>query len=139
MPLRVTPAPQIDDEALRRVLALPQLEGLDLLTHVLRNPAVKSLAQCPNLVDLTLELRLVDADTVDAVLAQLPALPALRRLRLKGHERLDHGDRPNDADLLQLQSVPALKRLYLFATPAVTDAGIEALRAARPALIVTRV
>src|SRR5688572_10147457 len=71
---------------------LPQLQGLGLESYVLRHPIVKELSKYPNPVELTVELRLVAPDTVDAVLAQIIAMPGLRRLYLKGHEQLDHGN-----------------------------------------------
>jgi uncharacterized protein (TIGR02996 family) len=139
IPLLVRPAPQIDDEGLRSLLALPQLEGVDLEAHVLRNPVVKELATYSNIHDLTVEFRLVDSGTVDAMLYQVGAMRGLRRLHLKGHENIDYGNRPNDSDLLCLSSLPTLKRLYLADSPAVTDSGIEELQRALPSLIIRRV
>lgn len=138
VPLFVRPAPQIGDDALRQLLALPQLEGLDLESNVLRNPAVRELARFPNLVELHVQFRLVPPDTVDAVLAQLAGMPGLRRLHLHGHDRLDYGDRPNDHDLIALSPCPGLKRLHLSSSPAITDAGIAALQNARADLAITR-
>jgi uncharacterized protein (TIGR02996 family) len=137
IPLWACPAPQIQDDGLRRLLALPQLCGLDLQSYVLRNPVAKELAGYPKLRDLTVEFRLVDHETVDAVLDQIVAMPNLRRLHLKGHERPDHGTRPNDADLLRLGALSGLKRLYLWA-PWVSDGAIEAFRRVRPSVIVNR-
>ena len=136
VPLLVRPAPQIDDEGLRRVLELRPLQALELQTNILRLPSVRELARYPDLVELAVEFRLVAADTIDAVLAQIIAMPELRRLHLMGHERLDHGNRPNDADLPLLRAAPKLRRLRLSASPAVTERGIEELKSARPDVIV---
>lgn len=138
VPLLVCPAPQIDDDGLRRVLDLPQLQALELETNVLRHQSVKELARFGNLVELAVELRLVEPEKVDEVLAQIVAMPALRRLYLKGHERLDHGNRPNDGDLSLLKTARNLRRLCLSASPAITERGIEELRAARPDLKIVR-
>lgn len=137
-PLLVRPAPQIDDSGLERILGLPQLQGLMLQAHVLRNPSAQSLDQCAGLRDLTVEFRLVEAATVDAMLDRIAASADLRRLHLSGHDRVGYGDRPNDADLLRLRGLARLKRLYLSDTPAVTDKGIEELRRLCPSLIVAR-
>ena len=138
IPLLVRLAPQIGEDELRRVLELPQLQGLELESYVLRHPVVKELSRYPNLVELSVEFRLVAPDTIDAVLSQIIAMPGLRRVHLKGHERLDHGERPNDVDLAMLRAAPKLKRLRLSASPAVTEHGIADLRAARPDLSVVR-
>ena len=138
IPLLVRPAPQIGEDGLRRVLELPQLQGIELESYVLRHPVVKELSRYPNLVELSVEFRLVAPDTIDAVLAQIIAMPGLWRVHLKGHERRDHGERPNDADLAMLRAAPKLKRLRLFASPAVTERGVADLRAARPDLSVVR-
>jgi uncharacterized protein (TIGR02996 family) len=139
VPLLVQPAPQILDEGLRRIFALPQLEGLVLATRVLRSPVIAELAACAGVRDLTLELRLLDGVTVDAILDQAVRMPRLRRLHLEGHALLDHGDRPNDGDLLRLRSLPALKRIELTNCPAVSEAAIVELRRARPELSIHRI
>ena len=138
IPLLVRPAPQIGDVGLRRLLELAQLQGLDLLSNVLRNPVAKELARYPNIRDLTVQFRLVEDETVDALLDQIAAMPGLRRLHLQGHARIEYGTRPNDADLMQVRNLAGLKRLYLSDSPAVSDAAIEELRRAHPSLIVNR-
>jgi len=120
------------------MLAIPQLLAIDLPSYVLRHPSVRTLSQYSRLREITIEVRNVENDTVDAVFAQLAVMPEMRRLRLRGHENLQYGNRPNDQDLLVLQNAPALQRLILSDSPAVTDAGIEALKRAHPQLIVER-
>ncbi len=129
IPLFMRSAPQNDDGTLQQMLAIPQLLAIDLPSYVLRQPSIqRQLSQYPRLREITIELRHVENDTVDAVLAQLVAvMPEMRRLRLQGHEDLQYGNRPNDQDLLALQNAPALQRLILSDSPAVTDAGIAAL------------
>jgi uncharacterized protein (TIGR02996 family) len=82
VPLMVRPAAQIDDGGLRTLLDLPQLYALDLKSNVLSNPTAKELGKYPKLHELTLELRLVEASTVDALFDQITAAPALKRVRL---------------------------------------------------------
>ena len=137
IPLFVHPAPQVSDESLRTLLRLPQLEGLHLETVPLGLAAVRELASYPGLVELRIELWNVEREVVDAVLDQLVLMPNLRRLRLEGHELLEYGARPNDADLLRLSAVKALKRLKLSAAPAVTDAGVSRLGEVRPDIVVS--
>lgn len=138
VPLLVRPAPQIAEEGLRRIFALPQLQALILETAVLRSPAIADLATaCPNLRDLTLEFRLLDDRTADAALAQAERLP-LHRLHLQGHALLDHGHRPNDQDLLGLSGIPTLRRLDLTDCPAVSEAAFAELSRAASALRVRR-
>jgi uncharacterized protein (TIGR02996 family) len=138
IPLFIRSAPQNDDGTLQHMLAIPQLLAIDLPSYVLRQPSVRALSQYPRLREITIEVRNVENDTVDAVFAHLAVMPEMRRLRLRGHEDLQYGNRPNDQDLLVLQNAPALQRLILSDSPAVTGAGIEALKRARPQLIVER-
>ena len=84
IPLLVRPAPQMGDDGLRDVFSLPQLEGLDLLANVLRNRAVKELGSYPNIRDLTVEFRLVDSSTVDAVLSQIADMRRLASFAFEG-------------------------------------------------------
>lgn len=137
-PLFVHPAPQAGDETLRTILRLPQLHGLHLETVTVRLPAVGELASYPNLTELKIELRNVEPAYVDAVLDQLLQLPNLRRLHLVGHDRIDYGNRPNDADLLRFKSSIKLKRIDLSPAPALTDVGIGEFRRLRPDVIVKR-
>jgi uncharacterized protein (TIGR02996 family) len=138
IPLSITAAPQIDDEGLRLVLALPQLQGLNLPSRALRDDVAKQIGNCVNLRDLTIEFRLVEEAVVNALLDRIVALPNLRKLRLIGHDRITHGTRPNDADVLRLAAIPALKRLRLSDSPAVTATGIAELQRSKPSLIVDR-
>ena len=134
IPLFVCPAPQIGDLGVQQLLSLRQLQALDLKSNVLLNPSVLRLRECAKLCELSVEFRLVGVDTVNVMLDQIVSMCNLRRLRLKGHERLEYGTRPNDADLLRLSGLRDLKRLYLSSAPAVTAAGIEELRRALPML-----
>ena len=61
-------------------------------------------------------------------------MPGLRRLHLKGHERIEYSDRPNDSDLRRLSGMARLRRLYVSDSPAVSDSGIKQLQRARPSL-----
>jgi uncharacterized protein (TIGR02996 family) len=138
IPLHIRPAPQIGDDGLRQLLRLPQLQGLELEAHVLRNQSARELSQLAGVVELTVEFRLVDNATVDAMLAQIVSMIGLKRLHLKGHESIQHGTRPNDADLFLLRTSTNLKRLFLSASPAVTDGGIAELRRKLPNLLIDR-
>jgi len=120
------------------MLAIPQLLAIDLPSYLLRHPSVKTLSHYTRLREITIEVRNVENDTVDAVLAELAVMPEMRRLRLRGHENFQYGNRPNDHDLLALRNARALQRLILSDSPAVTDAGIEALKRVRPQLVVER-
>jgi uncharacterized protein (TIGR02996 family) len=139
IPLFARPAPQCDDDDLRVVLDLPQLEGLRLDAHVLRNSLAHQLARFPKVVDLVIEFRLVDDAWVDLMLEQILGLTGLRRLHLIGHDRIEYGKRPNDADVLRLRKAPALKRLFVSDAPAVTDEALAEFRRTRPTTTVERV
>ncbi|MFO0958413.1 MAG: hypothetical protein U0800_13445 [Isosphaeraceae bacterium] len=120
------------------ILAIPSLQGLDLPSNVLRNPSATELGPCNRLVDLSVELRLVEPDRIDAMLDRIVGLVKLRRIHLKGHDRLGYGDRPNNADVERVAALPALKVLRLTDTPAVDEAVLDAIRRSRPGLAVVR-
>jgi uncharacterized protein (TIGR02996 family) len=138
VPLLVRPAPQIADEGLRVILDLPMLYGLELVSNVLRLPVVAELGSRPSVRDLTVEFRNVEPERVDLVMDQIVQLAGLRRLHVKGHERIDHGHRPNDADVARLAALPELRSLRVSAAPSVSDDALAAARRQRPDLVVTR-
>lgn len=138
VPLFVTAAPQITDAGLDAYLGLPQLRSLDLPGHALRNAAVRRLGSNVTLRELAVELRLVAPATATAVLDQVASMTALRRLSLRGHDRLAYGDRPNDRDLLRLRGLTGLRRLSLSNCPAVTEEGVAELRRTLPSLAIRR-
>lgn len=138
VPLFVSPAPQIGDEGLRRLLGLPRLQGLDLPGYVLRLPAAAGLSGCAGLEELTLELRNVGDDDAERALAPLAGMPALRRLTLKAHDLPDRSRRPNDADVVRLAGLSGLTRLTLAHAHAVGDGAVDELKRRRPGLTVVR-
>lgn len=116
---------QVTDEAFAKLKQLEKLEGLNLSLTGLTDEAMPAIAQLSALQTLDLD----NTRVTDAGLQHLSKLTKLRSLRLVGVAVTDRG-------LDSLAKLP-LRHIYLRDT-AVTDAGIEQFRTARPQCLLKR-
>ncbi len=116
-----TPAWTNSDLALLAPLA-PHLESLNLARSAITDEGLLSLPPCPELTHLRLDHVAVTDRIVDVFLA----MPKLASLNLVSSKLGDGG-------LIRLGESTSLRTLYVWQS-AVSEAGIEALRARRPEL-----
>jgi hypothetical protein len=125
---------KVSDDGLSALRELPQLYTVQLYSNPITDRGAATLAAIPWIA----ELDLADTQLTDAGLAELAKMPNLSRLRLD-QMKLGSGQeqRISDAGLKNLATAPALIDLSLL-NLAVTNAGVAELKAARPALVVTK-